>query len=53
MSKKGRDFYHIQDQLPLAWRYTTDPRVPLDPEVESLSLRIDELRPSFQVVAPK
>lgn len=43
MSKKGRDFYHIQDQLPLAWRYSTEARVPIDPEVESLSLRIDEL----------
>ena len=23
MSKKSRDFYHIQDQIPLAWRYRT------------------------------
>ena len=21
MSRKSRDFYHIQDKLPLAWRY--------------------------------
>ena len=43
MSKKSRDFYHIQDQLPLAWRYSSGPRRVDDRQLEVLSQQIDDL----------
>jgi len=43
MIKKSRDFYHIQDQLPLAWSYASGPRRLDDHQLETLSQQIDEL----------
>ena len=43
MSKKSRDFYHIQDQLPLAWRYSSGPRRVDDRQLEVLSQQINDL----------
>ena len=43
MSRKSRDFYHIQDQLPLAWRYAPTPRRTNDNQLEVLSKQINEL----------
>ena len=43
MSRKSRDFYHIQDQLPLAWRYASTPRQINDSQLEVLSEQINVL----------
>ena len=43
MSRKSRDFYHIQDQLPLAWRYASTPRHINDSQLEVLSEQINDL----------
>jgi hypothetical protein len=43
MSRKSRDFYHIQDQLPLAWRNATAPRRIDDSQLEALSRQINDL----------
>ena len=43
MTTKSRDFYHIQDQLPLAWRYSIDRRRSNDSQIERLTQKIDEL----------
>lgn len=43
MSSKSRDFYHIQDKLPLAWRYASSPARVSDSELERLSQQIDNL----------
>ena len=43
MSRKSRDFYHIQDQLPLAWRYASTPRHINDSPLEVLSEQINDL----------
>ena len=47
MSKKSRDFYHIQDQLPLAWRYASSSRRLNDSQLDVLSLQIDNLAKTF------
>ncbi len=43
MSRKSRDFYHIQDQLPLAWRYASGPKRLDDGQLRVLSQKIDDL----------
>ena len=43
MSRKSRDFYHIQDQLPLAWRYASGARRVDDRQLEVLSQQINDL----------
>ena len=43
MSKQSRDFYHIQDKLPLAWRYASSPRRIDDGELETLTRQINDL----------
>ena len=43
MSKQSRDFYHIQDKLPLAWRYASSPRRIDDGELEILTRQINDL----------
>lgn len=43
MTKKSRDFYHIQDQLPLAWRYSINRTRSSDSQLEQISQQIDEL----------
>ena len=43
MSRKSRDFYHIQDQLPLAWRHASSPRRLNGSQLEVLSRQIDDL----------
>jgi hypothetical protein len=43
MSSKARDFYHIQDQISLAWSYASGKRRWRDLELEVLSNRISEI----------
>ena len=43
MRKKPRDFYHIQDQVPLAWRYASNTRRVIDGELETLTQQINDL----------
>ena len=43
MSRKSRDFYHIQDKLPLAWRYRSTSGYANDAELDVLSQQIHEL----------
>ena len=43
MSSKSRDFYHIQDKLPLAWRYRSTSGYVSDAEFDVLSQQIHEL----------
>ena len=43
MSSKSRDFYHIQDKLPLAWRYRSTSGYVSDAEFDVLSQQIQEL----------
>ena len=42
MSKKSRDFYHIQDQIPLAWRYRVFHQW-ISPDIDLLSGKISKL----------
>lgn len=43
MSDKSRDFYHIQDQLPLAWRYLYNRGRADDSALEELTREIDTI----------
>ena len=43
MSSKSRDFYHIQDKFPLAWRYRFTSGYVSDAEYDFLSQQIQEL----------
>ena len=43
MTKKSRDFYHIQDQLPLAWRYSINRTRSSDSQLEQISEQLDKL----------
>lgn len=42
MSKKTRDFYHIQDRLPIAWRYLSTNALPHSAQISALSTSIEE-----------
>lgn len=42
MSKKTRDFYHIQDRLPIAWRYLSANALSHTAEISALSASIEE-----------
>ena len=42
MSKKTRDFYHIQDRLPIAWRYLSAGALSHTAEISALSASIEE-----------
>ena len=46
MAKKGRDFYHVQDQILLGWGYVKD-SLWVSPEIARLSDRISELQESL------
>ena len=43
MSDKSRDFYHIQDKLPLAWRYLSNRGKTDDSAIEELTRQIDAM----------
>ena len=47
MTRKSRDFYHIQDQVPLAWRRRYSGGHISDQEFEALSQKIHELGESL------
>ena len=53
MSKKSRDFYHIQDQLPLAWRYASTPRRINDGQLDVLSGQINDLAKKLVMSYPE
>jgi len=53
MSKKSRDFYHIQDQLTLAWRYASGSKGVRNPQIEALSREIDDLGRKLIVSNPE
>ena len=53
MSKKSRDFYHIQDQLFLAWRYASGSKGVCNPQIEALSREIDDLGRKLIVSNPE
>ena len=53
MSKKSRDFYHIQDQLPLAWRYASTSRRINDIQLEVLSEQINDLAKKLVMSYPE
>ena len=42
MSKKTRDFYHIQDRLHIAWRYLSAGALSHTAEISALSASIEE-----------
>lgn len=53
MSDKARDFYHIQDKLPLAWRYLSN-RVGTDSSaLEDLTRQIDAVASSLIASNPE
>ena len=49
MSKKSRDFYHIQDRLPIAWRYLSGNSLPHMAEISVLS---DSIEKHWQELQP-
>ena len=51
MVKKSRDFYHIQDQIPLSWRYGSSLQW-VDPGIDVLSDRINELAQRLSTLGP-
>ena len=48
MSKQTRDFYHIQDQLNLAWQYSVIGRRTAAPEIKALTDQINNLMGTLQ-----
>ena len=53
MNRKGRDFYHIQDELNLAWRYLARSRVSASIELDALSTEIDSISESLRSYSPE
>jgi hypothetical protein len=51
MVKKIRDFYHIQDQIPLTWRYAASLQW-VDSGIDVLSDRINELAQRLSTLGP-
>lgn len=52
MSKKSRDFYHIQDRIPLAWRYRTLNHWK-SPDIDLLSGKINKLLKGLSASDPE
>lgn len=53
MRKPSRDFYHIQDQLPLAWRYSSNRNQISSPQLKALSEQIQDLASSLVIKYPE
>lgn len=53
MIDKVRDFYHIQDQLPLAWRYLSNRGRAADSKLEDLTRQMDALASSLIAENPE
>jgi hypothetical protein len=52
MSKKPRDFYHIQDRLCLGWRYTSGVGALSSHGIAALTQRIDSLSDKIELDTP-
>ena len=52
MTKKARDFYHVQDRLALAWSYATFGQDPFSPKILSLSREIEEALDIIKPIPP-
>ena len=53
MSSKARDFYHIQDELILAWRYLARSQVSSSIELDALSTEIESTLQSLKPCTPE
>ena len=53
MSSKARDFYHIQDELILAWRYLARSQVSSSIELDALSTEIESILESLKPYTPE
>lgn len=53
MGGKKRDFYHIQDRLELAWRYTTQTSLANGVRIDDLSRQIEEVSIELQPMSAK
>jgi len=53
MRKQSRDFYHIQDQLPLAWRYSSNRNQVSSPQLRALSEQIQDLASTLIIKYPE
>ena len=53
MGGKKRDFYHIQDRLELAWRYTTQASLANGVRIDDLSRQIEEVSIELQPMSAK
>ena len=53
MSSKARDFYHIQDELILAWRYLARSQVSSSIELDALSTEIESILESLKPCTPE
>lgn len=53
MSSKARDFYHIQDELILAWRYLARSQVSSRVELNALSTEIESTLKSLKPYTPE
>ena len=53
MSNKARDFYHIQDELNLAWRYLTPSQASSSIELDALTTEIESISKSLESCSPE
>ena len=53
MSSKARDFYHIQDELILAWRYLARSQLSSRVELDALSTEIESTLKSLKPYSPE
>ena len=53
MGKKARDFYHIQDRLPLAWHYADRSGLGNSSDIDAMSKEIEELANRLRDGDPK